>query len=63
MSDSHIFYLNLKYLMSMRMDRVMDFNRPYSLKIVANILNGFSCHKITIFSPHSDKSLDLISNL
>lgn len=38
--DRHevLYKLNIYYLMSMRMDRVMDFNRPFTLKIVLNIL-------------------------
>ena len=30
--------LDIYYLMSMRMDRVMNFNRPFTLKIVMDIL-------------------------
>jgi ribose-phosphate pyrophosphokinase len=51
--------LEISYLMSMRMDRVMDFDRPFTLSIVANILKGFSCSKIYILEPHSYRTLEL----
>lgn len=46
--------LYIPYLMSMRMDRVMDFNRPFTLKIVCGILNSMSYNHIFTMSPHSD---------
>lgn len=49
--------LHIYYLMSMRMDRVMDFNRPFSLSVVASILNTFSCNNLFIFEPHSNKTV------
>ena len=49
-----IWHLNIYYLMSARMDRVMDFNRPYTLKIVSNIIKGLGCHSIYVLEPHSD---------
>lgn len=35
-----MFSISIYYLMSMRMDRVMDFSRPYTLKIVVGILDN-----------------------
>lgn len=46
--------LHISYLMSMRMDRVMDFNRPFSLKIVANLINSLNFEGISILEPHSE---------
>lgn len=55
------FNVYITYLMSMRMDRVMDWNRPYSLSIMANILkNAIGDHEIYVFEPHSKKTLDLL---
>lgn len=51
-----IWSLRINYLMSMRMDRVMSFNRPFSLKIIKEILNTFSCKSIGIFEPHNYKA-------
>lgn len=45
--------LRIYYLMSMRMDRVMDFNRPFTLKIVKNILKSLNTHEIYVLEPHS----------
>lgn len=41
----------LTYLMGMRMDRVMDFNRPFTLKVIANILS--EANSISILEAHS----------
>lgn len=50
-----IWYLNIYYLMGMRMDRVMDFNRPFTLKIMQNILTSLGASRIGIFEPHSER--------
>lgn len=47
------FVIHIFYLMSMRMDRVMDFNRPLSLSIVCKILDDLGAIKIGIYCPHS----------
>ena len=47
------------YLMSMRMDRVMDFNRPFSLKVVTKILNSYNCQSYEIIEPHSNTTQTL----
>lgn len=48
-----LFEIAIYYLMSMRMDRVMDFNRPFSLLIVLNVLDNLGANRIELFSPHS----------
>lgn len=53
------FSISIYYLMGMRMDRVMDFNRPFTLKMIINILDNLGASDIAIFCPHSDMSLDL----
>ena len=53
------FSISIYYLMGMRMDRVMDFNRPFTLKMIVNILDSLGASDITIFCPHSEMSLDL----
>lgn len=52
--------LFISYLMSARCDRVFDLNRPYSLKLVANIINDIGAYNVTIVEPHSEKSILLI---
>lgn len=52
----------VSYLMSQRMDRVMAFNRPYSLKIVADTINSLNAVNVLIEEPHSDTSIYLIHN-
>ena len=55
-----IFDIKITYLMSMRMDRVMNFNEAYSLEIVASMINSLNARKVKILEPHSEKTLMLI---
>ena len=48
------YVLSIYYLMGMRMDRVMNFNRPFTLKIVLNSLKNCNADNIEILEPHSD---------
>lgn len=54
------FGLNIAYLMAARMDRQMTEGEPFSLRIVAAIINQAGFHLITIFDPHSEVSTALI---
>lgn len=56
------FSISIYYLMGMRMDRVMDFNRPFTLSIITNILDHLCAANISIFCPHSEASLDQFRN-
>lgn len=51
-----IWQLDVYYLMGSRMDRVMDFNRPFTLRIMANVLNNLGAFNVNVFVPHSDRS-------
>lgn len=53
------FSISIYYLMGMRMDRVMDFNRPFTLKMVVNILDSLGASDIAIFCSHSEACLNL----
>lgn len=53
------FNISIYYLMGMRMDRVMNFNRPFTLKMIVNILDTLGASEISIFCPHSNACLDL----
>lgn len=53
--------VTIYYLMGMRMDRVMDFNRPFTLKVVSTLLSRSKAHEIRILEPHSKKIFDLDS--
>ena len=53
--------LHVSYLLAARMDRVMLDGEPFSLKVVAAMLNQANFKKIKIFDPHSDVSTALIS--
>lgn len=52
--------LHVSYLLAARMDRVMLDGEPFSLKVVAAMLNQARFKKILIFDPHSEVSTALI---
>lgn len=52
--------LHVTYLLAARMDRVMLDGEPFSLKVVAALLNQAHFKKIKIFDPHSEVSTALI---
>jgi len=52
--------LHITYLMAARMDRVMLAGEPFSLKVIAGILNQSGFSRINIFDPHSEVSTALI---
>lgn len=52
--------LYISYLLAARMDRVMLEGEPFSLKVIASILNGAGFKKVKIFDPHSEVSTALI---
>ncbi|PSK94323.1 phosphoribosyltransferase family protein [Taibaiella chishuiensis] len=52
--------LHISYLMAARMDRVMLEGEPFSLKVVAAMLNQGRFKKIKIFDPHSEVTTALV---
>src|SRR6185503_18533452 len=46
--------LHVSYLLTARMDRVMLDGEPFSLKVIASLLNQGNFKKIRIFDPHSE---------
>jgi ribose-phosphate pyrophosphokinase len=52
--------LHVSYVLAARMDRVMQDGEPFSLKVIASIINGAAFRKIRIFDPHSEVSTALI---
>lgn len=52
--------LDISYLLAARMDRVMQDGEPFSLKVIAAMLNQGGFKKIRIFDPHSEVSTALI---
>lgn len=57
-----VFNLIILYLMSMRMDRVINFNEAFTLEIVANMINSFEAEHVYVFEAHSDRTFKLIKN-
>lgn len=56
------FVISIYYLMSMRMDRVMSFDRPFSLSVVCDVLDRLGAMCICIYSPHSNVYKRLFKN-
>lgn len=54
--------IEIFYLMSMRCDRLFSLEQPFSLKIVADVINSFNAKNVYIYEPHSQRSLDMIKN-
>lgn len=54
--------IEIFYLMSMRCDRLFSFEQPFSLKIVADVINSFNAKNIHIYEPHSHRCLGMIKN-
>lgn len=54
--------LRILYLMGMRMDRIISFREPFTLKVLANIINGLGATNVTVFHPHSDRTLYELKN-
>ena len=52
------YYVDIFYLMGMRMDRVMDFNRPFTLKVILRILGNSNAEQISILEAHSNVIYD-----
>ena len=57
------FEVHITYLMSARMDRVMDFKRPYSLKVICSILEAFNNDTLFVLEPHSSKLTEINRNI
>lgn len=54
--------LEIYYLMGMRCDRLFDVNRPFTLKIVADMINSIGARQVYIYEPHSDRAIRMINN-
>ncbi|MBK7882994.1 MAG: ribose-phosphate pyrophosphokinase [Chitinophagaceae bacterium] len=52
--------LYISYLLAARMDRVMNEGEPFSLKVIAAVLNNAGFNKIKIFDPHSEVATALL---
>jgi ribose-phosphate pyrophosphokinase len=55
-----IFELDILYLMSMRMDRVVTFEEAFTLDVVAKMINSLNAEKVRIFHCHSERAFKLI---
>lgn len=51
-----VWSLQIYYLMSMRMDRVIDFNAPFTLKVVGGVIKNMCAEIVTVHEPHSERT-------
>lgn len=57
-----VYIINIYYLMGMRCDRLFDLGRPFTLGIVADVINSFNARVVNIYEPHSERTLKEIKN-
>ena len=48
--------LHISYLMGMRMDRVMSFERPFTLRIVGKMISQMGYGQCLVYVPHNEKA-------
>jgi len=54
--------LDIRYLLGARMDRAIDTSQPFTLDVVARLINGAGFNKVRILDVHSEVALRLIRN-
>lgn len=54
--------LDIRYLMGARMDRSISWDQPFTLSIVARLLNGAGFSRVRVLDVHSDVATRLIRN-
>jgi ribose-phosphate pyrophosphokinase len=54
--------LDIAYLMGARCDRLFSIDRPFTLKIVAEVVNRLNARHVYIVEPHSERTLEFIKN-
>lgn len=57
-----LFSIFITYLMGMGTDKVTDFNQPFTLGIIANIINSLHPIKVVLVEPYSYRAIALIKN-
>ena len=56
------FNLVITYLMGMRNDRVIAFERPFTLSIIAKAINSIKPLSVVVLEPHSERTISEINN-
>lgn len=54
--------LDIRYLMGARMDRAISSDQPFTLELVARLINGAGFTKVRILDAHSEVAIRLIRN-
>lgn len=60
--EVRIHTLTIYYLMGMRCDRVFEINRPFTLKVVADVINTLDVCEVNLIEPHSYRSESLLKS-
>ena len=56
------FSILITYLMGARMDRVIDYNQSFSLKVVTDTINSMNPVEVELVEPHSLRAVKLLKN-
>jgi ribose-phosphate pyrophosphokinase len=56
-------HLTIPYFPYARQDRVCNEGEALSVKVMAGLINGLNCSKVTIVDPHSDVTTALLNNV
>lgn len=54
--------LDIRYLLGARMDRAISWSQPFTLEVVANLINGGGFNRVRILDAHSEVTTRLIRN-
>lgn len=54
--------LNLPYIPGSRQDRICNEGEPFTLKVIASLINSLKFDAVLVFEPHSDVAGALIEN-
>lgn len=54
--------LDIRYLMGARMDRAIDWSQPFTLQVIAGLINGAGFSRVRMLDVHSETATRLIRN-
>lgn len=61
--SSYVIHLYIPYFPYSRQDRVCNYGDPFSLYVMANLINGLNCNSVTVYDAHSDVLRSLVKNI
>lgn len=55
--------LTIPYFPYARQDRVCSKGEAFSLEVMAGLINGLHCERVTVYDPHSEVTSELLNNV